>query len=243
MEKLEFISPHQIVLRLAKWFHDASRFITALLQNGYLRFYLFTILTFLVVTIGYNMLLDQQLYIDFSSLSEVTFYELSILTIMLFAILYAVFTASRLAAVAAMGVVGYSLCLLFVFYSAPDLAMTQFTIDTLTVILFVLVLYKLPTYLRFSNNFARFRDGGLALTFGLMITLLILEVINEPMNRETGDFYADNAYLLAKGKNVVNVILVDFRGFDTLVEITVLTIAAIGVFSLLKLRNKKWDRT
>lgn len=243
IEKLEFISPHQIALRLAKWFNDASRFITVLLQNGYLRFYLFTILTFLVVTIGYNMLLDQQLYVDFSTLSEVTFYELSILVIMLFAILYAVFTASRLAAVAAMGVVGYALCLLFVFYSAPDLAMTQFTIDTLTVILFVLVLYRLPTYLRFSNNFARFRDGGLALTFGLMITLLILEVINEPMNRETGDFYSANAYVLAKGKNVVNVILVDFRGMDTLVEITVLAIAAIGVFSLLKLRNKKWDRT
>jgi multicomponent Na+:H+ antiporter subunit A len=243
MEKLEFISPHQIVLRLAKWFNDASRFITVLLQNGYLRFYLFTILTFLVVTIGYNMLLDQQLYIDFSTLSEVTFYELSVLAIMFFAILYAVFTASRLAAVAAMGVVGYALCLIFIFYSAPDLAMTQFTIDTLTVILFVLVLYKLPTYLKFSNNYARFRDGGLALTFGLMITLLILEVINEPMNRETGDFYSANAYVLAKGKNVVNVILVDFRGFDTLVEITVLAIAAIGVFSLLKLRNKKWDRT
>jgi len=155
---------------------------------------------------------------------------------MLVAILLTVFTSSRLTAVASLGVVGYAICLLFVFYSAPDLAMTQFTIDTLTVILFVLVLYRLPKYLTLSDNKIRIRDGVVALLFGSLITILSLEVIQQPMNNETGKFYAENAYLLAKGKNVVNVVLVDFRGIDTLVEITVLVIAAIGVFGLLKLR-------
>jgi multicomponent Na+:H+ antiporter subunit A len=242
MARLEFLAPERLILGLSAGFQMFSKFITTLLQNGYLRFYLFTILTFMVVIIGYNMLLDWKLQVNYEQLMEITFYEMAILTIMLFAIIYAVFTESRLAAVAAMGVVGYAMCLLFVFYSAPDLAMTQFTIDTLTVILFVLVLYRLPRYLSFSNTAARIRDGILALSFGAMITLLVLEVLNEPHNLETGEFYADNAYILAKGKNVVNVILVDFRGFDTLVEITVLSIAAIGVFSLIKLRNKQWDR-
>ena len=77
-----------------------------------------------------------------------------------------------------------------------------------------------------------------AVFFGTLIAILTLEVLSEPLNRETSIFYAESAYLLAKGKNVVNVILVDFRGFDTMVEITVLVIAAIGVFSLLKLRLK-----
>ncbi len=64
-------------------------------------------------------------------------------------------------------------------------------------------------------------------------------MLSEPVNRETTEFFASNAYLMAKGKNVVNVILVDFRGIDTLVEISVLVIAAVGVFGLLKLRLKK----
>ncbi|WP_238531584.1 hydrogen gas-evolving membrane-bound hydrogenase subunit E [Nitritalea halalkaliphila] len=132
--------------------------------------------------------------------------------------------------------------MIFLFYSAPDLAMTQFSIDTLTVILFVLVIYNLPKYNTISSKALRVRDGILALFFGTLIALTTLEVLNEPINRETSTYYADNAYVLAKGKNVVNVILVDFRGFDTMVEIIVLAIAAIGVFSLLKLRLKSIEK-
>jgi multicomponent Na+:H+ antiporter subunit A len=135
-----------------------------------------------------------------------------------------------------MGVVGYAICLLFVFFSAPDLAMTQFAVDTLTVILFVLVLYRLPKYLTFSDSRVRIRDGIVALGFGGMITWLALGVLSQPMVSEVSAYYSENAYKLAKGKNVVNVILVDFRGMDTLVEITVLVIAALGVFGLMKLR-------
>jgi multicomponent Na+:H+ antiporter subunit A len=75
-----------------------------------------------------------------------------------------------------------------------------------------------------------------------MITYLILKVISEPKNTEISDFYAENSYVLAKGKNVVNVVLVDFRGTDTLIEITVLIVAALGVFGLLKLRLKTKDK-
>ena len=88
----------------------------------------------------------------------------------------------------------------------------------------------------------RIRDGILSLLFGGMIAVLALEVLSEPVNTEIGDFYAKNSYIMAHGKNVVNVILVDFRGADTMIEISVLTIAAIGVFGLLKLRLKRTDR-
>jgi multicomponent Na+:H+ antiporter subunit A len=240
--KLEIISPKTIVTTLAEGLENFSRVITNILQNGYLRHYVYTIISFTLVLVGYKFVSDTRFYINFSKLSEVTFYEASIVGIMFISILFTVFTQSRLRAVAAMGVMGYALCLLFVFYSAPDLAMTQFAIDTLTVILFVLVLYKLPSYLKFSKPISRFKDAVLSIAFGLLITLITLEVLNEPINRETGNFYAENSYLLAKGKNVVNVILVDFRGADTLVEIAVLTIAALGVFSLLKLRLKKSER-
>lgn len=241
-DSLEKISPKGLILSLVSLFERFSQLFTAFFQSGYLRYYIIIILLVLISLTGYSLLSGVHLYIDFSKVSDLTVYEVSVLAIMFISILFTVFTQSRLAAVASMGVVGYAMCLLFVFYSAPDLAMTQFSIDTLTVILFVLVLYKLPKYLSFSNTPVRLRDGALALAFGSLITLLILEVLNENVNRETSNYYAENAYLLAKGKNVVNVILVDFRGFDTMVEISVLAIAAIGVFGLLKLRLKKEEK-
>jgi multicomponent Na+:H+ antiporter subunit A len=194
---------------------------------------------FLVILTGYNVLTEVKFAIPENAFADVTLYETIVLAIMVTAVGFAVFTTSRLLAVSAMGVMGYTICLIFVFYSAPDLAMTQFAIDTLTVILFLLVLYRLPKYLKLSDLRSRLRDGIMAIAFGALITVLALEVLSEPINRETSAFYAENAYVMAKGKNVVNVILVDFRGIDTLVEITVLVIAAIGVFGLLKLRLRK----
>jgi multicomponent Na+:H+ antiporter subunit A len=123
-----------------------------------------------------------------------------------------------------------------VFYGAPDLAMTQFAIDTLTVVLFVFVLFKLPAFLNLSNRAIQFRDAVISIAFGVLISLITLQALVSPADKEISRFYAENAYELAKGKNVVNVILVDFRGFDTLIETIVLSIAAIGVFSLLKYR-------
>ncbi|HSP11689.1 MAG TPA: putative monovalent cation/H+ antiporter subunit A [Salegentibacter sp.] len=240
--KLEPVSPESILKKLTYFFEVFSKFWTNVFQNGYLRNYVTTIILFLVILVGYILIGNTSMVIDYTKLSEVTAYEVAVTIILLAGVFYTVFTKSRIGAVAAMGVVGLAICLLFVIYSAPDLAMTQFSIDTLTVILFVLVLYRLPKYLVLSDYKMRIRDGILSLTFGGLISLLALQVLAEPVNNEIGDYYAENAYVLAKGKNVVNVILVDFRGSDTFMEIAVLAIAAIGVFGLLKLRVKSSDR-
>ncbi len=240
--KLEVASPKSIVLFFSNGFLDFSKLWTDFFQNGYLRHYVATVVGFLSVCLAFILVSNFDLNLDTSGFSELTIYEISIVLMMMVAVVFTVFSRSRLAAVASMGVVGFSFCLLFLFYSAPDLAMTQFSVDTLTVILFVLVLYRLPKYLNFSKNVLRVEHGVLSLVFGGLITLLILKVLQEPVNSETSKFYADNSYLLAKGKNVVNVILVDFRGIDTLVEICVLIVAALGVFSLLKLRLKTRDK-
>lgn len=236
VERLEGISPKGIAERISKAAMALFGAFTHTLQNGFLRYYILMILSFTIALISYGLYTGGPVNVDLSRMTELVGYEIALLGIMLISVLFTVFTQSRLAAVAAMGVTGYALCLLFVFYSAPDLAMTQFTIDTLTVILFVLVLYRLPRYLPISSPGSRLRDGAVALAFGGMITALALAVLNEPMTPEVSAFYAENAYTMAKGKNIVNVILVDFRGADTLVEISVLTIAAIGVYSLLKLK-------
>nr|MBA3985174.1 DUF4040 domain-containing protein [Flavobacteriales bacterium] len=242
IEKLEYLSPKSIVEGFGSGFRYFSDIWTKFFQNGFLRHYVSTIILFLVLVMGYTLLNNTRYKMNFSSFAELTFYEVITVAIMIGGILYTVFSKSRLAAVAAMGVVGLTISLIFAYYSAPDLAMTQFSIDTLTVILFVLVLYRLPKYLKFSSYKTRIKDGVLSITFGALITILALEVLSEPQGSEMTEYYAENAYILAKGKNVVNVILVDFRGIDTFMEIAVLTIAAIGVFALLKLRLTTKER-
>lgn len=241
--RFDFISPLTLINGFGDMFKTFSNWWTRIFQNGFLRNYVSTIILFLVVLVGYSLFANNNgISIDFSSFSRMTYYEMIIMGMMFMAVFFVVGARSRLTAVVALGVVGYAISLMFVIYSAPDLAMTQFSIDTLTVILFVLVLSSLPKYLSISDFKMKAIDGVLSLAFGVLITLIALEVLGEPVDKEISNYYADNSYVLAKGKNVVNVILVDFRGVDTLMEISVLTIAALGVFSLLKLRLKRDDR-
>jgi len=234
--RLNTVSPQHLALQLGNIFKKFSEKWTALFQNGYLRTYINTILLFSIVLLGFLLFNHIRIKVDYKSLTHVTIPEFVTVAVLLISVIYAVTTKSRLAAVAALGIVGLTISMIFLFYSAPDLAMTQFSIDTLTMILFVLVLYKLPKYINLTNRANRIKDALIATSFGGLIMLLALEVLQEDSPADIAAFYAENAYTLAKGKNVVNVIIVDFRGLDTMMESIVLTIAAIGVFSLLKLR-------
>ncbi len=212
-----------------------GRFQTRLLQHGYLRIYLLIISLVIVGFVGVTLILRQ----DFSRLisaSEIQFHEAVIVAVIVAAVIFALFTRSRLAAVVALGVVGYGVAFIFLLYGAPDLAMTQFAIETLTVILMVLILYRLPPFVNFSSRKQRLRDAVIALVVGaLMTTLVLIATANVPQSLLT-PFFAENSYTQAHGRNIVNVILVDFRGLDTLGEITVLAIAASGVLALLRFR-------
>lgn len=147
-----------------------------------------------------------------------------------------VLSGSRLAAVVALGVTGFGVALLFLVFGAPDLAMTQLAVETLSVLLFVAVLRRLPRLTSRSAPRARVVDALLAGATGAVMTGLVLAVHAEPLRSRLAPFFRESSLALAKGRNVVNVILVDFRGLDTLGEITVLGVAALGVFSLVRLR-------
>jgi multicomponent Na+:H+ antiporter subunit A len=172
-------------------------------------------------------------------LFEIRFYEAGLAVLILLAALASVGSRSRLGAVAALGVVGFSVGLIFILFGAPDLAMTQFMIETLTVILFVLVFYHLPRFARLSSRAARIRDLIVAAMAGSTMTALVLVASSVQLHRPISDYFAENSQPLAHGRNIVNVILVDFRGIDTLGEITVLAVAGVGVYALLKLRLAK----
>jgi len=240
-------SVSRLLFLLSTGFENFAYRYTRLLMNDHLRYYVITILTSLsalliyfefTVGTGYR-----DLMFDFASLSEVTYYEFGIVALMLISIVITVVSRTRLAAITALGIVGFTVCLIFVFYSAPDLAMTQFSIDTLTVVLFVLILYKLPTFKIYSNMATRLRDGILSLLIGGLITIIILQVLQIHPEKSITSYYLENSYQLAKGKNVVNVILVDFRGMDTMIEIIVLSMSAVGVYSLLKFQRSEKEES
>jgi len=242
VERLNNISPQHIILKLASLVERFSTAYTNNVHDGFLRSYHFKIIVFAELLLAYKLWLSGPIQIDFEKLTPITWYEIAFVLILIGAVYLIVTTKSRLTSVVSTSVIGYCICLIFVFYSAPDLAMTQFTIDTLTTVLFVLVLYKLPGFINFAKKGVQIRDAIVALGFGVIISLIMLKVLYEPTTTEISDFYGENSYLLAKGKNVVNVILVDFRGIDTMFETVVLSIAALGVYSLIKLRLKSSEK-
>jgi multicomponent K+:H+ antiporter subunit A len=149
----------------------------------------------------------------------------------------------RLVALMLAGGAGLVVCLTFVWFSAPDLALTQLLVEIVTAILLLLGLRWLPKRIPFVWTPAgaraalprRVRDLAISVASGAGLAAIAYAVMTRPLPDNTiSRFFMERAYPQGGGTNVVNVILVDFRGFDTLGEITVLGVVAIGVYSLLR---------
>ncbi len=144
----------------------------------------------------------------------------------------------RIAAAICLGAVGYAMALLFVVQGAPDLALTQFAIETLSTVVFVLVLRFLPD--RFEHRPLRRSQGlrlGVAAVIGVMVTAFTIVATSVRTSPSIAQALIDRSVSLGGGANVVNVILVDFRGLDTLGEISLLVGAAAGIMSLALARD------
>jgi multicomponent Na+:H+ antiporter subunit A len=153
--------------------------------------------------------------------------------LMLAGALGAVVMRNRLAAVLLVGLTGYGCGVIFAFHGAPDLALTQFLVETLTLVIFVLVLRTLPAEAE-ATHMKRFRlpRAALAVAVGATVTTLAVFAMAARSGRPIADLLPDAAYYRGHGSNTVNVLLVDIRAWDTLGEISVLLVAATGVASL-----------
>jgi len=219
----------------------AAEKLTGILQSGYLRYYLSIIIISAIGGVSLTLLLKGGWHLP-ETILQPRFYEVGLVLIILVAAFNVTISRSRLSAIASMGAIGFGIALIYLFYGAPDLAMTQFLIESLTVILFVVAFYHLPRFSNLSSKTARVRDIFIALFAGSLMTVLVLSSIGGQVYPSISGYFSENAYILSHGRNVVNVILVDFRGIDTMGEITVLGIAAIGVYALLKLRDKTTNK-
>jgi len=211
-----------------------SEWQTRILQNGYMRNYILVMIVTLIALVGNSLLLRHSPQLALSL--DVQFHEAVVVGTMVLGALFATISRSRLGAVVSVGIMGFSIALTFILFSAPDLGITQLLVETLTVILLVLVLFRLPRFSSLSTPIERVRDVAVAGTLGGLVTLLVLTSWSIDQFVPISDYMIANSAPLAHGRNIVNVILVDYRALDTLGEIFVLALAAIGVFAMLKLR-------
>ncbi|GBD24621.1 Na(+)/H(+) antiporter subunit A [bacterium HR29] len=208
------------------------------LQHGKLRWYIATSLA-----AGLALALLPMLRSDAAGLSipkaEWRVYELAVCALIVVGALGAAATRDRIFAIVCLGAVGLGTTLVYVIFSAPDLALTQLLVDTLAVIVFVLAYYHFPRALPQPPRRTILRDAAFAAAVGGFVTLLLLGASAQPARERISAVFAERSLTEAFGRNVVNVILVDFRALDTLGEIAVLAAAGVGVYGLLKLRRAR----
>ncbi|MEO0692324.1 MAG: hydrogen gas-evolving membrane-bound hydrogenase subunit E, partial [Pseudomonadota bacterium] len=135
------------------------------------------------------------------------------------------------------GGVGIGVALIFIIFGAPDVAITQLLVETLVVVLFGVAALKLPRLDPSGRKTHRPLDAMLAIGVGVVITAVMLMVTAGPIDRRLTDYFEATSWPEAFGRNIVNVILVDFRALDTFGEIAVVVIAALGAYALLKGRS------
>ncbi|MEC1413685.1 Na+/H+ antiporter subunit A [Bacillus safensis] len=209
-------------------------------MTGFLRDYLVYVFGFMIIVIGGVMFYQQAFSFQTDQAASIGTYEVILSLVMVAATIATVFASSRLTAIIALGVMGYTLSLFFVIFRAPDLALTQLIIETISVALFLLCFYHLPK-LSLKQKTRRFKMTNfiISLGVGVVVTCLAFASTSQQSLDTISTYFIENSYKLAGGDNIVNVILVDFRGFDTLFEITVLAIAALGIYGLLKTQAKR----
>ena len=138
-------------------------------------------------------------------------------------------------AVIAVGLVGFCVALVFMLFGAPDVAFTQFSVETLMVVVLATTLTRLPLPQGDRRTSGQRRtDAVIAIVVGFAITATLLAILATPFDMRLSQWFGENSLLAAHGRNIVNVILVDFRALDTLGETTVLALAAFAVHALLR---------
>jgi multicomponent K+:H+ antiporter subunit A len=216
-----------------QWIVNASQRIINTLENGSLQRYIFILLLLTLVMAALPLLSLAQ---NSGSRPQIPIDGVAITgaLIMIFsAIATVIWHRRRFLALIFLSVVGLIVSLVFAQFSAPDLALTQLSVEIVTIILLLLALFFLPqSTQKESSNRRLSLDLLVSALIGCVIGTICFAMLTTPLDT-ISDFFLANSKTGGGGTNVVNVILVDFRGFDTLGEITVLGIAALGIFKLI----------
>ena len=232
-------------LTLNYWYNHSGNYMPSIsknMTNSYVTDYsrnnlviIFSVLILLTVT----TLLSVPFHVNFKDVSPIRLFELGIVVLLLTAAFLIVIAKSRLFSIIMLSAVGYAVSVLFIFFKAPDLALTQFVVESISTALFLLCFYHLPNLNRYNEKRSfKVTNALIATGVGLVVIVIGLIAYGNRHYASIAKYYQDHVYDLAHGKNMVNVILVDFRGMDTLFESSVLGIAGLAVYTMIKLRKK-----
>lgn len=222
---------------LTHWLDVLAVRLTSLTQRGSLPFYLAVILAVVIASLGGALIAGG----GWSTLPDLASspVQLSIALVMISAALFALRAHTRFQAVVLVGVTGYGMAAIFALHGAPDLALTQALVETVTLIAFVLVIRRLPQHIglkaRLSRRWVRALIGiGVGAVLGGVALVALGSRVAAPISLELPEL----AYAGGHGSNVVNVMLVDIRGWDTMGELSVILAAATGVASLVFINTR-----
>ncbi|EJJ27206.1 putative monovalent cation/H+ antiporter subunit A [Rhizobium sp. CF142] len=196
--------------------------------------------TFLCVaaTLLVPLIIHGELPLAFAWPADLRLREAGIMLIAMLGLVAVLIARDRLTAIVSLGIQGFAVALIFLLFGAPDLAFTQFMVETLAVVILALVMTRLrlsPTDPRHGAR--RLFDIALSLACGLGFALLLMRATEAPFNTALSDFFNAHSKLIAHGANVVNVIIVDFRGTDTLGEIAVVAVTGLAILALIRIRG------
>ncbi|MFJ7827484.1 Na+/H+ antiporter subunit A [Psychrobacillus sp. NPDC096623] len=212
-------------------------------MTGSIRSYLIYMFAAFIALLAFTMWTRDAFVIDFTNLAPIQFFEILISVVLIISTITILVTKSRLTAIISLGAVGYTVALFYIIFKAPDLALTQLVIETVSVALFLGAFYHLPKMDKYEkgkeDRLFRLNNFLIALGVGVMVSLIAIASHSQKLVKSISEYYKETVYSEAGGGNIVNVILVDYRGFDTLFEISVLTIASLGIIGMITVRLAK----
>ena len=230
-------APNRIYDGSIDWLRNSTWEILLLIQDGNLRRYMrymMVLPTACVLHLVWRM--DWGTNVFPQGFAGASFLLLVIALMIMGAALATALFKRRIPAILALGTMGYGIAGLYLLLKAPDLALTQIMVESASVVLFLLVFYYLPELKPVpASSVKKMRDWGIAIGLGVCTTLVMAAAMNTHKFRTIADYFMRTSKPVAGFKNVVNAIIVDYRGYDTLGEITVLVIAGIAVYALLRL--------
>ena len=213
---------------------------TRIIQPGVLRTYVFIVFTTVFAATAVTLVARDALP-GLPDLSDVTWKNWALIALLVTGSVLTTLAQSRITAMAALGVVGIGVAVLFIVFGAPDVAITQLLVETLVIVLVAVALLRLPTLRLPGADGFRPRDAAISAALGTAVTLVLLAVLETPLDLRLTQYFEVTSWPEAYGRNIVNVILVDFRALDTFGEIAVVVIAALSAYALLRTTNERRD--
>ncbi|GAA4283573.1 Na+/H+ antiporter subunit A [Brevibacterium daeguense] len=232
------INFHNAYRRTITGLESLAAYVTARTQRGSMPFYQGVIYVVFIGTLATALLLNETWPSDIDFVQG--WPQILVAVCMILASLAATRADKRFAAVVIVGIAGYSMVVFFAIQGAPDLALTQMLVETITIVVFILVLRRLPSRMgQAQSRLTPALRGVIAVLFGIIMMIVAFVALGARVAEPVSELFPFLAYEYGHGQNVVNVTLVDIRVWDTVGELSVVVVAATGVASLIFVRGRE----